>query len=440
MKSINVLVVDGSAVFREMLETLMKRLGCTVTVEETGKEGLEKLKTKQYTLICIAYHLPDMEGADFCGQVRGIPKYQDTSLVMLTAEDNITILKRAMLAGATDIFNKQDIAQLETYVQRLVKRETRVITGRVLFVEDSPVLQIVIIDLLTDMGLDVDAYTRAEDAWSAFQQGGYDLVITDIVLEGSMSGVSLVRKIRRTESDVGEIPIIAASGFDNVSRRIELFNLGINDYIAKPIIPAELVERVYNQINTYHLMLELRSQQRSLYSLAMLDEQTQLFNRHSIREFSLRYFSDAERHKMPLSFALMDIDFFKKINEDYSYERGDKVLVELGMWLKRILRDGDMVVRWGGGEFLFILANCDGEAAATLMGRVAAKLKRLRPTGIAVTASIGISTMGIGEEHTLSSLIDLADRAVYKAKLAGRDRVLRFEEVLSAQSEEDELY
>lgn len=435
MKKINVLVIDGTAVFREIVREIMERSGCAVTIEKTGAAGLERLSHRDFTLVCIGYHLPDMEGADFCSQMRGVKSYKNTSLVMLTAEDNTTTLKKAMLAGATDIFNKKDLVQLETYVQRLVKRETRTITGRVLFVEDSPVLQAMLIDVLTDMGLDVDAYTRAEDAWLAYQRGGYDLVITDIVLEGAMSGVSLVRKIRRVEGENGEIPIIAASGFDNVSRRIELFHLGINDYVAKPIIQEELVERVYNQINGYHLMMELRSQQQSLYSLAMLDELTQLFNRHSLREFSTRYFSDAQRNKTPLSLAVMDIDYFKRVNDSQGHLKGDQVLQELGSWLKRIVREGDVVARWGGEEFIFLLANCPSDAAVVLMERVSAQIRRLKPAEVPITVSIGVATMPVGETLKFSSLFDSADKALYQAKLSGRDRVIQFEDKTLTEDE-----
>ena len=311
MKSLNVLVVDGSAVFRNLVRDILEKSGCIVTIKETGAEGLLAAKAQDFTLICIGYHLPDMAGVDFCSQVRGLPEYKHTSLILLTSEDNTATLKKAMLAGATDIFNKQDISQLETYVQRFVKRETRTISGRVLFVEDSAAVQGVFIDILIEMGLDVDAYTRAEDAWVAYQRGGYDLVMTDIILEGAMSGVSLVRKIRRLDGDDGDVPLIAISGFDNVSRRIELFHLGINDYVAKPIIQEELVERVYNQIHAYHIKLELRSQQESLNRMAMLDESTQLFNRYSLSEFSGRYFSDVDRNNSSLSLAVLQVDEFE---------------------------------------------------------------------------------------------------------------------------------
>ena len=426
MKSLNVLVVDGSAVFREIVRKILEKAGCTVTVEETGSAGLESAVNQDFTLICASYNLPDMAGVDFCSQVRGLSEYKHTSLIMLTAEDNTAMLKHAMLAGATDIFNKNDLPQLETYVQRLVKREMRTLSGRVLFVEDSAVVQAVLIDILTDMGLDVDSYTRAEDAWGAYQRGGYDLVITDIILEGTMSGVTLVRKIRRLDGDDGDTPIIAVSGFDNVSRRIELFHLGINDYVAKPIIQEELIERVYNQITAHHLKLELRSQQQSLYRMAMLDEATQLFNRYSLREFSGRYFSDVDRNNSPLSLAILEVGDFELILEEEGAKKSAKVIAELGIWLKRIVREADMVARWEDEKFVFLLANCNKEAAMDLMQRVSSRLKRLKPADITLMASIGIATMSVGEKHNLGSLFGLAEEALIQAKEEGSDKVISY--------------
>jgi len=428
VKTLNVLVVDGSAVFRDIVRKILDAAGCRVTTAESGAEALTAARKQDFTLICTGYVLPDMAGVDFCGQVRGLSEYKHTSLIMLTTEDNTATLKKAMLAGATDIFNKQDIPQLEIYVQRLVKRETRSISGRVLFVEDSAVVQAILMDILIDMGLDVDAYTRAEDAWEAYKRGGYDLVMTDIILEGAMSGVTLVRKIRRLDGDEGDVPIIAASGFDNVSRRIELFHLGVNDYVAKPIIQEELIERVYNQINAYHLKLELRSQKQALHRMAMLDEATQLFNRYSLREFSGRYFSDVDRNNSSLSLAVMEIDDFNSIDgEDDGTAKSKKVIAELGIWLKRIVREADMVARWQGEKFVFLLANCDKEAAVDLMQRVSFRLKRLKPADVEVKASIGISTMSVGEKHDLASLFSLADTALTTAKEAGQDQVVTYD-------------
>ncbi len=428
MRQLNALVIDGSELFRNIVQELLEKSGFTVTVAESGSEGLELANNEHFTMVCCSFHLEGISGSEFCGQIRSIAGYDFTSVIVLTDEDNSRLLKQALLAGATDIFSKKDLTELEVYLDRFAERESRQLSGRVLFIEDSRVLQEIIIDLLTDMGLDVDAYSHGEGAWEAYEKGHYDLVITDIMLEGAMSGISLVRKIRRAQGEHGNIPIIATSGFDNVSRKIELFHLGVNDYVAKPIVREELRQRVYNHITSYQGLQELRAQQKSLYSLAMLDELTQLFNRHALREFSGKYFSESRRFNRPLSLAVLDIDHFKSINEKYGYHKGDEVLAELGGWLKRFVRDEDLVARWAGEEFIFLLPNCDSETAEGLMSRLQKRLSQFKLANLTLTVSIGIATMGSETEYNLNSLFDLADGAMYQAKMAGRNCIKIYHE------------
>lgn len=419
MRTLNALIIDVSESFRKEARELFEAVGYTITEAASGQEGLELAKEERFRMVCCAYDLPDISGSDFCGQIRSYSGYDLASVIILAPEDNPIVLKQALLAGATDIFCKAELVELEVYLKRFAERENRQLSGRVLLIEDSRVLQVIIVDLITDMGL--DAYTYAEGAWEAYKTGNYDLVITDIMLEGLMSGITLVRKIRCLHGEQGNVPIIAASGFDNMSRKIELFHLGVNDYIAKPIVREELRQRVFNHVTSYQRLLELRAQQNSLYSLAMLDELTQLFNRHALREFSGKYFSDAIRENEPLSLAVLDIDCFKKINEQLGFEKGDEILAELGTWFKRFVRDKDLVARWSGEEFVFLLPGCDLQTAVALMERLQKRLRQFKPSNVIVTFSIGVATMIPEDNYNLTSLYDAADTAMYQAKIAGRN-------------------
>jgi two-component system cell cycle response regulator len=427
MRKLNALIIDSDPIFVATSTEILEKAGFVVTSTESGLAALELAEKESFRLVCCGQNLPDIRGCELCGQLRAISGYDFSSILVLTTEDNSRILKQALLAGATDIFSKHDIKEFATYVERYAERELRQLSGRVLLLEDSRVVLEIVLDLLTDMGLDVDAYTHAEDAWAVFQEGSYDLVITDVMLEGMMSGISFVRKIRRLRGEMGNVPVIATSGFDNISRKIELFHLGVNDYVAKPIVREELKQRVFNHVTGYQKMLELRSQQNSLHSLAMLDELTQLFNRHALREFSGKYFSEAARFKRPLTVAVLDIDHFKKINEEEGHEKADEVLAELGAWLKRFVRDEDMIARWSGEEFIFLLPNCDNEKALGLMTRLQKRLTRFKPANIHITVSIGLAT-SLGEpENTLNAMFEHADRAMYQAKMSGRNCINSYE-------------
>lgn len=427
MQKLNALVVDPCPGFCDKAREILEPVGFEVDVAQDGYQGLSRAQAERYRLVCCSDSLADIGGSEFCGQLRAIKGYEFAAVLIMAEQDNAKMLKQALLAGATDIFSKHDSRELEIYVERLAQRETRQLSGRVLFIEDSQVLQTIIVDLLTDMGLDVDAYTHAEGAWEAFRGGDYDLVITDIMLEGMMSGISLVRKIRRLRDESGNIPIIATSGFDNLSRKIELFHLGVNDFISKPVVREELRQRVYNHITSYQNIRELRSQQQSLYSLAMLDELTQLFNRHALREFAGKYFSEAYRFQRDLSVAVLDVDHFKFINQEYGFEKGDEVLASLGTWFKRHLRDEDMIARWAGEEFVLLLPSCDAHTAKTLLQRMQSRLEKFKPANLRITLSIGVASIRHDHKDTLSSAFEMADRAMYQAKMAGRDCVQIYE-------------
>lgn len=429
MCKLKALIIDENEEFRDVARSILEAPGFEVVLAASGFDGLEQANQRRFDLICCSNNISDISASDFCGQLRAINGYDFVSVLVLTDIDNSKILKQALLAGATDTFSKNELSEFQTYVERFAKRQTRQLAGRVLLVEDSRVLQTIILDLLTDMGLDVDAYTHAEDGWDAFNDGDYDLVLTDILLEGVMSGITLVRKIRRAQGEVGNVPIIAISGFGNKSRKVELFQLGVNDFISKPIVREELRQRVINHVTSYQSIRELKSQQNSLYSLAMLDELTQLFNRHALREFSGKYFSEAHRFNRPLSMAVLDIDHFKQVNESLGYDKGDSVLAQLGTWLKRFVRDVDMVARWSGEEFVFLLANCEQQEAKALMERLLSRMEQFKPSGLTITVSIGIATTrNDNKEQTLNSLFDLADGAMYQAKMAGRNCIALYDD------------
>jgi two-component system cell cycle response regulator len=416
-------LVVGDVASLEEASMIIKAAGFELEHADSGQAALQLARQKNFAVVCCNDQLTDMSGSDFCGQLRAIHGYDYASVLVLTNANSSITLKQSILAGVTDVFGSDELDELQTHVKRFVAGERQQLSGRALLVEDSRVIQTIVLDILIDLGLDVDAYTYAEEAWDIFQQGDYDIVITDILLDGTMSGISLVRKIRSLPGQLGEVPIIATSGFDNKSRKVELFHLGVNDFISKPIVREELRHRVINNVNSYQNLREIRHQQSSMHSLSMLDTLTQLFNRHALKAFSAKYFSEAYRFKRKLSMAVINIDHLQKINEKWGYETGDRVLSDMATWLKRCVRDIDMLSRWGADDFVLILPNCNAGEAFELMQRIQKRLSKFKPAGIEITISIGIAAIPDDEKHNLMSLFDYADTAMHQAKIAGRDSV-----------------
>jgi len=247
-----ILLADESKTFHVMFTKMLAHSGFEIVVCHSGAEVLERLMHEPADFVCSSFYLRDMEGIALCRQIRALPAHAHKPFVLLTSVEDEAVLSRALPAGVTDIFHKKDVDQLLAFIQRFTFAREK-ICGRILYVEDSVAQRKVIKAILEEHGLVVDDFGRAADALAAFRQYDYDIVLTDIVLDGSMSGVSLVNAIRRFTDARGDIPVLALTAFDEATRRMDLFNLGISDYIIKPVVTEELFIRVSNIIARRHL-------------------------------------------------------------------------------------------------------------------------------------------------------------------------------------------
>ena len=157
----------------------------------------------------------------------------------------------------------------------------------------------------------------------------------------------------------------------------------------------------------------------------MVDPLTGLYNRNSLSEFAHKYFTEASRHHFALSLILIDLDHFKQINDTRGHLVGDIVLEHFGEMLKKNCRGEDFAARYGGEEFLLLLPHCDIEGAMMKAELIRQQAEQLMPDGIPITASIGVTTNPSDQETSMEALISAADKAVYEAKDAGRNRVIK---------------
>lgn len=419
----NILIVDHSKVFRTMWNRAVLPLGHHTTLAASGDEALEILRTRRPDLVCTALSLQDMDGIEFCRRLRRQPHYRNTPVIALSSTEDQAVRQRCFEAGFTDIHNKTDMDGLVTLIQRLAAEQNVQVSGRVLYVEDSSVVAHVMLKILEELKLEVDHFTSADAALKAFSEADYDLIISDILVEGKMSGMGLVNSIRSLPSDKSRVPILAVSGMDDTARRIELFKRGANDFISKPMIKEEVIARVTNLITTKQLFDQVKDQQAHLYELAMKDQLTGLYNRNALDEFAEKTLSEARRHTLHVSFIMLDIDHFKLINDQHGHAEGDSVLEQVGSLLRQACRTEDFAARLGGEEFLVILKHCDLKAAMTKAEQLRAALEELEPGGIHVTGSFGVTSQPAGRNLSLDVLLRTADEALYGAKHGGRNQV-----------------
>lgn len=419
------LIVDPSTTVRTILRAHLKNLGVEVLMEDSGTAAKPHLQGDPLDFICVSMYLDDMRGIEFAEEVRRKPEFDNTSIIMITTEENREILSSALKAGVTEIFRKEDLIKMGQYLAALIERKQVFrLQGQVLCVDVNPVMAQTSKGNLQKMGLDVELYTSGDEALQRFTSEDFDLVMTNLYLESNLSGLGLVRSIRERKDDLRHTPILVFSDHEDSAKKLEVLQLGANDFVLQPILQEELTARVTNLIRNKKLFDKVREQQERLMQLAMTDQLTSLYNRHYLFETAPKRIAEAQRHNFSISLVVVDLDKFKNINDTHGHAVGDIVLSESAKLTKSLCRAEDIVARFGGEEFILLLSHCDLEQAKSKAEEIRSELELLTPHGLTVTASLGVSAMPEGGLYEFRDLFSAADEAVYSAKDNGRNQVV----------------
>jgi two-component system cell cycle response regulator len=331
---IDILFVDSVRLFHQIITKIFAGTRLQPHFADNGTDALAAMEAGKFAIVCGALHLPDMTGIELCRRLRQHDKGKKLPYILLTANAPQAFIVDAYAAGVTDVFEKQSLGPLVTMLQRLLAHRES-LSGRVLIVEDAAAQAQFFATVLAQIGLTTDIAPSAEQALELLLTGTYDLVLMDILLAGHMSGVTLANQIRRLEGARGEVPILAATAFDDLSRRIELFKLGIDDYVIKPVMAEELTARARNLIGHYRLLQQTRkehqgneAEHQELVHRATHDLLTDLANRWLFEETLAEILQSGVAARTAL--AYIDIGALRGVNDACGHAAGDALMREVG--------------------------------------------------------------------------------------------------------------
>ena len=225
-----------------------------------------------------------------------------------------------------------------------------------------------------------------------------------------------------------QTPILILVDPEDHQRLLRALDMGVNDYLIRPIDRQELLARVATQIRRHRYTEQLRLTVRASMEMAVTDALTGLYNRRYLETQLTQLIEQSADRGKGLSLLTLDIDFFKSVNDTYGHDAGDRVLQEVAGRIRGSVRNVDLACRTGGEEFVVVLPGAELQVAERVGERIrkaiAAKPFLLGPgSHLTVTASLGVASLASADD-TLEDLLKRADRALYRAKREGRNRVV----------------
>lgn len=449
-----ILVVDDIPANVKMLEARLLAEYFDVITAENGFAALELCEKTQVDLILLDIMMPGIDGFTVCERLKANPRTAHIPVVMVTALDQQSDRVRGLKAGADDFLTKPvNDLQLMSRVKSLLRLkalsdELRVRAetarkfgmvvdeiaveneadepGQILLVDARASSQDRVIKALRPIA-DLTAISDPQAALFHAAENPTELVIVNSNLEDydPLRLCSQMRSLERTRF----IPVLLMADQDADSLIIRALELGVSDYIMRPIDPNELIARCLTQIRRKRYNDRLRSSVEHTIELAVTDGLTGLNNRRYLDNHLKLLFDRANARGRALSVCLTDIDRFKSINDTYGHDAGDEVLKELAARIRSTVRGADLACRYGGEEFVVVMPDTSLDMAATiaerLRGAIEGKPFHLSASGIDlnVTASLGIAALS-ATVQTPTQLMKSADQALYEAKNAGRNRVV----------------
>ena len=448
-----VLIVDDIPTNVRLLEARLSAEYYDVITASSGRQALELCVANDPDIVLLDVMMPEMDGFEVCAALKADPRTQHIPVVMITALDQPSDRVKGLEAGADDFLTKPvDDVQLMARVKSLVRLKSltdelraRAQTGRQIAAEDAMRAmdgisgedgRVLLIDTDPRHAERLRAYLAgtnrvdvlANPQEAVFQVSGqdYELAIVSMAL-GEFDPLRVCSQIRTLEA-TRTLPVILVAEDGDRPRVMRGLDLGVNDFIMRPVERNELRARVRTQIKRRRYAEELRQTVDHTLALAITDELTGLYNRRYFERHLAIMLEKAREQDRDMALMLIDMDFFKAVNDTHGHDVGDAVLREFSMRLRRNVRGVDLPCRFGGEEFVVLMPDTDYGQAQGVAERVRMAVSE-RPFEVApgrslsITVSVGVS-LNEAATDTPDVILKRADLALYRAKREGRNRVV----------------
>ncbi len=335
-------------------------------------------------------------------------------VLFLSARDDLDARLKAIRAGGIGYFPKPvNIGSLIDRIEQLISPNSAQRQPHVLLVDDDTSLSQYHALLLEEAGIQTWILNEPEKLMDTLRVFSPDLVLMDLYFP-NCTGVELAGVIRQQNNYLG-VPILFLSIEKDISEHLLAYSSGADDFLTKPINPNHFVPLVIEKIKRF----------RQLRDMMLHDSLTGAFNHTSIKNLMDTEISRSRREARNMVVAMLDIDWFKKVNDTYGHPAGDRVLRDLSHLLHRRLRHTDAVGRYGGEEFMIVLGNTDIHTAMVILDGIREHFAKIiheeSDKQFQVTFSAGLAQLSDFSEG--SQLVSAADDALYRAKEAGRNRI-----------------
>ncbi|MEJ5021874.1 PleD family two-component system response regulator [Ochrobactrum vermis] len=453
-----ILVVDDVDSNVKLLEARLLSEYYEVVTAYNGPEAIEICLGGQIDVVLLDILMPDMDGFEVCRRLKDDPRTSNIPVVMVTSLDGSEDKIRGLEAGADDFLSKpvsdlqllsrvKSLARLKLVSDELFQRTGTIADAEVEtllaskmggnYADEDEVARILIVDedelaaarlrLILGENYRVDVASDANTALIRAIDTDYDSIVVsaNFTYYDPLRLCSQLRTIERTRL----VPIILVVREDEGALVVRALELGVNDYLMRPLEKLELFARLRTQIKRKCYNDLLRQSLNRTIAMAVTDSLTGLHNRRYLDTHMPVLLTRAVGRERPLSVIMLDFDHFKRINDQYGHDAGDDVLREFAARLRKNIRGMDLMCRYGGEEFVVVLPDSDVEAAKAVAERI-----RIAVSGtpfvvangkhkVNLTISMGVAGLRLMGDSA-DALFSRTDAALYQAKKGGRNRIV----------------